>query len=171
MVERRDDLDLVYECPAGRYLYPTTLVRGQAKASCYKPARRKEKKNLKSPRGPSYPVVCGGESQGRDLSRFFSLPLSLSLSKSCTQGTPYLTVPYLTLPMLPMLPMLTYRNKKHPQKTTSPKQQLDAVAVAVVGGGEPTNRVLKVLWFLPSTWVGFSKKNTMHDSIYLSTYL
>lgn len=60
MVERRDDLDLVYECPAGRYVYPTNLVTtGQAKASCYKPTRRKEKKNLKSPRRPSYPVhVC-----------------------------------------------------------------------------------------------------------------
>lgn len=115
------------------YVYPTDLVRGQAKASCYKPARRKEKKNLKSPRGPSYPVVCGGESQGRDLSRFCFLSLSLPLSKPCTQGTPYL--PHLTLTLLPML---TYKSKKHPQKTTSPKQQLDAVAVAVVGGSRQT---------------------------------
>lgn len=112
--------------------------------------------------------MCGGESQGRDLSRF----CFLSLSKSCTQGTPYRTLPHLTSPYLtsPTLPYLTYlmlpieaRNKKHPQKTAVPKQQLDAVV-----GGEPKNRVLKVLWFLPSTWVRFSKK--IRCTI-LSTYL
>lgn len=170
MVERRDDLDLVYECPAGRYMYvyPTDLVTGRAKASCYKPACRKEKKNLKSPRRPSYPVVCGGESQGRDLSRFFFPPglLSLSLSKSCTQGTPYLTLPYLTLPYLTLpyltLLMLPTETRNIPKKPLYPNSKSTRSRSRSLGGAEPFPR------FLPSTWVRFSKK--IRCTI-LSTYL
>lgn len=46
----------------------------------------------------------------------------------------HLTLPYLRYLTLLLLPYLTYRNKKHPQKTAVPKQQLDAVAV--VGGAD-----------------------------------
>lgn len=171
MVERRDDLDLVYECPAGRYVYPTNLVTtGQAKRLAAISPHAEKKKKLEKSSQTQLPstCVCGGESQGRDLSRFFC-PSALSYSPNHVPKA-HLTLPYLTLPMLPMLP-IEARNKKHPQKTAVPKQQLDALdAVDAVVGGEPTNRVLKVLWFLPSTWVRFLKKiRCTILSIYLPT--
>jgi len=81
---------------------------------------------------------------------------------------PHLTSPYLTY-TLPHPTYATYRSKK---QETSPKNRFTQTATrrgrrGRGRWGEPTNRVLKVLWFLPSTWVRFSKKNTMHDSTYL----
>lgn len=142
MVERRDDLDLVYECPAGRYMYvyPTDLVTGQVKRLAAISPHAEKKKKLEKSSQTQLPSTgkCGGESQGRDLSRFFC-PSALSYSPNHVPKAHLTlppTLPYLTLPMLPMF---TYRNKKHPKKTASPKQQLDAVdAVAVVGGSRQT---------------------------------
>lgn len=167
MVERRDDLDLVYECPAGKYVYPTNLVTtGQVKRLAAISPHAEKKKKLEKSSQTQLPstCMCGGESQGRDLSRFFFL-FSLSLQIMYPRHTlPYLTLPYLT--------DATYRSKK---QETSPKNRYTQTATRRGRrgrgrwGGEPKNRVLKVMWFLPSTWVRFSKKNTMHDSTYLPT--
>lgn len=122
MVERRDDLDLVYECPAGRYVYPTTLVRGQATASCYKPACRKEKKKLEKSSQTQLPstCMCGGESQGRDLSRFFFLSLQIMY--------PTLTLPYLTVPYLTYATYATYATYRSKKQEASPKNRCTQTA-------------------------------------------
>lgn len=98
--------------------------------------------------------MCGGESQGRDLSRFFS-----SLSSNHVPN-PYRTLPYLTLPYLTYATYATYATYRS-EKEASQKNRFTQTATRRGQRGrwgDPTNRVLKVLWFLPSTWVRFSKK-------------
>lgn len=118
MVERRDDLDLVYECPAGRYLYPTNLVTtGQAKASCYKPACRKEKKKLEKSSQTQLPsCVWRRVARAGFEPLFFLFSLSIMYPR---HTLPYLTLPDLTFPYL-TLPMLPIETRNIPKKPLYP---------------------------------------------------
>lgn len=118
MVERRDDLDLVYECPAGRYLYPTTLVRGQVKRLAAISPHAEKKKKLEKSSQTQLPSCVW-----RRVARAGFEPLFLSLSLQIiylTLTLPYLTLPYLTLPMLPL--PIEARSKKQEARSIPKKR-------------------------------------------------
>lgn len=141
------------------YVYPTDLVTGQVKRLAAISPHAEKKKKLEKSSQTQLPstCMCGGESQGRDLSRFF-FSSALSLSPNHVPKA-HLTLPYLTLPhlTLPYLCYATYRSKK---QEASQKNRCTQTATrrgqrGRWGGAEPFPKVGR---FLPSTWVRFSKK-------------
>lgn len=113
--------------------------------------------------------MCGGESQGRDLSRFFSLSPSLSLQIMYPRHTlPYLTLPDLTLPYRCYLCYLCVpiETRSIPKKPLYPNSNSTrSTRSRSLGGADKPSSKGSVV---PPKYLGsLFKKDTMHDSTYL----